>query len=414
MAIGVVGLGYVGLPLAIAFAQAGEQVIGVESDPRRAAAINNGQSYIEDVSEEALAEVAGYLSATTRAAALAPCEAVLLCVPTPLTANREPDLSAVISAARAVAGVLQPGQLVSLESTTFPGTTREWLLPVLEESGLSAGHDFSLAYSPERVDPGRVDHTLRSTPKLLAGLTPSCTARAIDLYSRICLHVIPLSTPEAAELTKLLENIFRSVNIALVNELGLLAERMGIDIWEVIDAASTKPYGFMRFEPGPGMGGHCLPVDPFYLSWKAREHDFCTEFIELAGKVNAQMPYNCLGRVERALNEHSKSVRGSRVLLLGVAYKPGVADTRESPALKLISLLLERGARVSYHDPHVPALPEYGLSSEPALEAAEEADVAVITTAHREVDHAAVAERVSAVVDLRGVLHTARASAVAC
>jgi UDP-N-acetyl-D-glucosamine dehydrogenase len=255
-----------------------------------------------------------------------------------------------------------------------------------------------------------VDHTLTTTPKVLAGLTDSCAARAIDLYGRICERVVPVSTLEAAELTKLLENVFRSVNIALVNELGLLAERMGIEIWEVIDAASTKPYGFMRFEPGPGMGGHCLPVDPFYLSWKAREHDFCTEFIELAGKVNAQMPYHCLTRVERALNDLGKSVRGSQVLLLGVSYKPGVADTRESPALKLLSLLLERGARVSYHDPHVPVLAEYQLHCEESLlEAAGEADVVVITTAHPEVDHAAVSERAEACVDLRGVVRNTRA-----
>jgi UDP-N-acetyl-D-glucosamine dehydrogenase len=284
--------------------------------------------------------------------------------------------------------VLQRGQLVVLESTTYPGTTRERLVPLLEESGLGAGREFNVGYSPERIDPGRTDHSLRTTPKLVAGLTPACAERAVELYSRVCERVVSVSTLEAAELAKLLENIFRSVNIALVNELWLLAERMGIDIWEVIDAASTKPYGFMRFEPGPGMGGHCLPVDPFYLSWKAREYDFCTEFIELAGKVNADMPYRCVERVERALNDAGRAARGARILVLGVSYKP------------------DRGARVAYHDPHVPELPELELCSQPLLEAAGAADLAVIATAHPSVDHAAVAHLVGAVVDLRGALRT--------
>jgi UDP-N-acetyl-D-glucosamine dehydrogenase len=406
MAIGIVGLGYVGLPLALAFARTGEDVIGVDADARRVAALRRGESYVEDVDADDLRSATGRLHATTRPAALAPCEAVVLCVPTPLSANREPDLSAIVGAARSLAGILQPGQLVSLESTSYPGTTRERLVPLLEESGLCAGREFNVAYSPERIDPGRTDHSLRTTPKLVAGLTPACAERAIELYSRVCERVVPVSTLEAAELAKLLENIFRSVNIALVNELWLLAERMGIDIWEVIDAASTKPYGFMRFEPGPGMGGHCLPVDPFYLSWKAREYDFCTEFIELAGKVNADMPYRCVERVERALNDAGRAVRGARILVLGVSYKPGVADTRESPAMKILGLLRDRGARVAYHDPHVPELPELGLRSQPLLEAAGAAELAVIATAHPSVDHAAVADLVGAVVDLRGTLRT--------
>jgi UDP-N-acetyl-D-glucosamine dehydrogenase len=286
-----------------------------------------------------------------------------------------------------------------LESTTFPGTTREHLVPLLEESGLVAGEDFALAFSPERVDPGRTDFTLRNTPKIVGGLTPSCTERALEVYGRVCECLAPVSTPEVAELAKLLENIFRSVNIALVNELAMLADRMGIDIWEVVDAASTKPFGFMRFEPGPGMGGHCLPVDPFYLTWKAREYDMVTEFIELAGKVNKQMPYFCLEKIERALNDARKPVKGSRILIVGVSYKAGVGDLREAPALKIIELLQERGGDVRYHDPHVPELTGHGLRSTELGEC----DLAVIVTAHPEVDHGAVVELAPAVLDLRGV-----------
>jgi UDP-N-acetyl-D-glucosamine dehydrogenase len=298
--------------------------------------------------------------------------------------------------------VLRKGQLVVLESTTYPGTTRERLVPLLEESGLAAGADFSLAYSPERVDPGRADHTIRTTPKVVGGLTEVCTRRAVDLYSAICDEIVPVSTPEVAELTKLLENIFRSVNIALVNELAILADRMDIDIWEVVDAAGTKPFGFMRFEPGPGMGGHCLPVDPFYLAWRAREFDFPTEFIELAGKVNTQMPYFCVEKVERALNDAGKAVKGARVAILGVAYKAGIGDTRESPALKIISLLADRGANLVYHDPHVPELgPD--MRSAPLEEALEGSDLAVIVTAHPEIDLAGVVRAAPRVLDLRGV-----------
>ncbi|MDP9294251.1 MAG: nucleotide sugar dehydrogenase, partial [Actinomycetota bacterium] len=289
-----------------------------------------------------------------------------------------------------------------LESTTYPGTTRERVLPLLEETGLRAGRDFHVAFSPERVDPGRPAHTLRTTPKVLGGLTDECADRAEAVYRTICDEVVRVSTPEAAELSKLLENIFRSVNIALVNELGMLADRMAIDIWEVVDAAATKPFGFMRFEPGPGMGGHCLPVDPFYLSWKARELDFATEFIELAGKVNQQMPHYCVQKVERALNDDGKPTRGSKVAVLGVAYKPGVGDTRESPALKIVSRLQQLGADVVYHDPHVPKLAAHGLSSQPLEQAMKDADVAVIVTAHPEVDHMAIAAQ-ARVVDLRGV-----------
>ncbi|MEA2133414.1 MAG: UDP-N-acetyl-D-glucosamine dehydrogenase, partial [Solirubrobacteraceae bacterium] len=330
-------------------------------------------------------------------------EAILVCVPTPLTRNREPDLGPLLNASRALAGVIARGQLVVLESTTFPGTTRQHLVPLLEESGLRAGEDFSLAFSPERVDPGRTDFTLRNTPKVVGGLTPACTDRAVELYGRVCDTLVPVSTPEVAELSKLLENIFRSVNIALVNEMAMVADRMDIDIWEVIDAAATKPFGFTRFDPGPGMGGHCLPVDPFYLTWKAREYDMSTEFIELAGKVNQAMPYFCLEKIERALNDESKSVRGARVLVVGVAYKGGTSDTRESPALKIVDLLLDRGADVVYHDEFVPELGRGDLHSLPLDEGLEGADLAVIVTAHPGVDHEALARKAPLTVDLRGV-----------
>jgi UDP-N-acetyl-D-glucosamine dehydrogenase len=401
--VGVIGLGYVGLPLAVAFASEGCEVVAVDVDPRKIAALQAGESYIEDVPSELLGEVSGRIHASTRYARLAKAEAVLICVPTPLTRNREPELGPLIDSTRALAEVLQSDQLVVLESTTYPGTTRERVVPLLEESGLAAGRDFHLAFSPERVDPGRTDYTLRNTPKVIGGLTPACAERAHALYSLICDHLVPVSTPEAAELTKLLENIFRSVNIALVNELAMLTDRMGIDIWEVVDAAATKPYGFMRFEPGPGMGGHCLPVDPFYLSWRAREFDMSTEFIELAGKVNQQMPYHCVAKVQRALNAAGLPVKGARVAVLGVSYKPGVGDIRESPALKIISLLRSAGADVRYHDPHVQALAEFDLSSTPLEEVLGDADLALIVTAHPEVDHELVARRARLVVDLRGV-----------
>jgi UDP-N-acetyl-D-glucosamine dehydrogenase len=398
MSIGIVGLGYVGLPLAVAFAEAGEQVIGVDVDTGKVAGLRDGNSHIEDIPSERLRAVADRIDYTTRAVDLHGAEAIIVCVPTPLNRNREPDLGPLLGAAQTLAGAIAKGQLIVLESTTFPGTTREHLVPLLEESGLVAGRDFALAFSPERVDPGRIDYTIRNTPKIVGGLTPACTTRALDVYGRVCESLVPVSTPEVAEMSKLLENIFRSVNIALVNELAMLADRMRIDIWEVVDAAATKPFGFMRFDPGPGMGGHCLPVDPFYLTWKAREYDMVTEFIELAGKVNKQMPYFCLEKIERALNDAGKPVRGSRILLVGVSYKAGVGDLREAPALKIIELLQDRGGDVAYHDPHVPELPQHGLRSvEPG-----DCDLAVIVTAHPEVDHGAVVERSPAVLDLRG------------
>jgi UDP-N-acetyl-D-glucosamine dehydrogenase len=403
MKVGIVGLGYVGLPLALAFAEEGHDVVGVEADSRKVAAIASGQSYIEDVPSERLAAVSDRLCPTTGYEDLVSCEAILIAVPTPLTRNREPDLGPLVSAGTALAGVLREGQLVVLESTTYPGTTRERLVPLLEESGMAAGRDFNLAYSPERVDPGRTDFTLRTTPKIVGGLTPACLDRALELYGRVCDDLVTVSGPEPAELAKLLENVFRSVNIALVNELAMLCDRMGIDVWEVVDAAASKPYGFMRFDPGPGMGGHCLPVDPFYLSWKAREYGQPTEFVELAGEVNQRMPEFCVERVARALNDMSKPVRGSRVLILGVAYKPGVGDLRESPAIKIMGLLAKNGAELSFHDDYVPNLPEFALSSQPLDVALADADVAVIVTAHPELDVEAVVRSAPLVVDFRGV-----------
>ena len=411
--VGVIGLGYVGLPLAVSFAEAGCEVVAVDVDPRKLDALRAGDSYIGDVSSERLAAVATRIHPTADYAELSSADAVLVCVPTPLTRNREPDLTPLIDATRALGGALRSGQLVVLESTTYPGTTREQVAPLLEEgSGLSAGRDFHLAFSPERVDPGRTDFTLRNTPKVLGGLTEACAQRAQELYGLVCDEIVRVSSPEAAELTKLLENIFRSVNIALVNELAMLTDRMGIDIWEVVEAASSKPYGFMRFEPGPGMGGHCLPVDPFYLSWRAREFDMATEFIELAGKVNQQMPYHCVAKAQRALNEAGMSVKGARVAVVGVSYKPGVGDVRESPALKIITLLDELGAEVVYHDPHVPALADFGLTNTPLEEAVANADLAVIVTAHPEVDNELIAQRARLVLDLRGVSRSSSATNV--
>ena len=404
MKVGVIGLGYVGLPLAVAFAEAGDDVVALDVDPLKVSAVAAGDSYIEDIPSDRLRAVLAKIRSTYRYADLAKADAVIICVPTPLTENREPDLGPLDAAAKSLAQVLQPGQLIVLESTTYPGTTRERVMPLLESSGLRVGTDINLAFSPERVDPGRTDYSLRNTPKVVGGITPACLDRADDLYSRVCDHIVRVSTPEAAELTKLLENIFRSVNIALVNELAVLAERMGIDIWEVVDAAATKPYGFMRFEPGPGMGGHCLPVDPFYLTWRAREFHMSTEFIELAGKINQYMPYHCAERVEQALNDMSKPVKGSRILILGASYKGGVGDIRESPALRIIEVLAGRGGIVSYHDEYVPSLPMLGLESIPLDDGTvAAADAVVLVTAHPRIDHTSIAARSALFVDLRGV-----------
>ncbi len=403
MTIGVIGLGYVGLPLAVEFAEAGEHVVAIDIDERKIAAIKAGDSYIEDISSERLQAVLDSIEPWSHFAPLARTDVVFICVPTPLTSNREPDLEPLLGAARALSHVVQRGQLVILESTTYPGTTREQLVPLLERHGLKVGDGLNVAFSPERVDPGRTDYTMRTTPKIVGGVTPQCTERAAAVYSRVCDQVVRVSTPEVAEMAKLLENIFRSVNIALVNELAILADRMGLDIWEVIDAAATKPYGFMRFDPGPGMGGHCLPVDPFYLTWRAREFHMSTEFIELAGKVNQQMPYYCVERIERALNDIEKPVKGSRIAILGVSYKGGVGDTRESPALRIMEVLRDRGGVISYTDPYVPALPQFGLVSGDLDSALETADAVILVTAHPGIDYGEVLERAQVLVDLRGI-----------
>jgi UDP-N-acetyl-D-glucosamine dehydrogenase len=403
MKIGIIGLGYVGLPLAVAFAETGHDVVCFDLDEKKTSALAEGHSYIEDIDDATLGAIAERLHPTSRHADLASCDAIIICVPTPLTRAREPDLAYLLDAASSLTGILQPGQLVVLESTTYPGTTREQVAPILEESGMKVGIDFHLAFSPERIDPGRTDFTVRTTPKLVGGVTAACTERARALYAEIVENVVVVSTPEAAELSKLLENIFRSVNIALVNELAQLCDRLGIDVWEVIDAASTKPFGFMRFEPGPGMGGHCLPVDPFYLAFKARENDFYPEFIELAGKVNQAQPAFCVERIERALNNVGKPVNGSKILVLGAAYKAGSGDTRESPALKILKLLAALDADLSYHDPYVDSLPGLGLESVGLDQALGEADLVAIVTAHKEIDYADIAAMAPLVIDFRGV-----------
>jgi UDP-N-acetyl-D-glucosamine dehydrogenase len=403
--VAIVGAGYVGVPLAQVFADAGKSVVLVDVDPERVEMLNRGESYIEDVSSaelKALVE-SGLVTATTDYDEVRDAGAILLALPTPLSRQREPDLRILVSAAEAVATRLRRGQLVVLESTTYPGTTREQVLPALEKgSGLRAGEDFHLAFSPERVDPGREDWTTKNVPKVVGGIDTASTEAAAALYGSAIDDVYPVSSPEAAELTKLLENIFRSVNIALVNELAQLCDRMGIDVWEVVEAAATKPFGFMSFKPGPGLGGHCIPVDPFYLTWKAREYGFYTEFIELAGKVNESMPYFCRSVVSQALNHsRERSLKGSKILVLGVAYKPDISDVRESPAVKLIALLEAAGSEVSYHDPHVPSFRENGLAmSSSPLEPAGY-DCVVIVTNHSTIDYDRLVEDALLVVDLR-------------
>jgi UDP-N-acetyl-D-glucosamine dehydrogenase len=399
--VAIVGAGYVGLPLAQTFADAGKRVLILDVVPELVDGINAGQSHIEDVPSELLAPhvSSGAITATTDYGQLREADAILIALPTPLSPQREPDLSYVETASRAIGEVLQPGQLVVLESTTYPGTTREVVKPLLEEaSGFEAGKDFHLAMSPERVDPGRTDWTTKTTPKVVGGLTPACTKAAADLYRVAIDTVHELSAPESAELTKLLENIYRSVNIALVNELAQLCDRMGIDVWEVVDAAATKPFGFQSFQPGPGLGGHCIPLDPYYLSWKARQYDFSARFIELAGEVNNNMPYFCRSVISQALNHGlQRSVSGSKILICGVAYKADIGDVRETPAEKLIALLRTAGADVAYHDPHVP---EFDGMTSAALEP-EAYDCVAIVTAHSGIDYAKLVERSKVVVDFR-------------
>ena len=398
--VAIVGAGYVGMPLAQVFAEAGKNVVLIDVDGERVAGINRGESHIADVRSGTLKRLVdeGRIAATTDYDSLQDADAILIALPTPLSSQREPDLTILRGAVEEMVPRLRSGHLVVLESTTYPGTTRECVQPILEQSGLTAGEDFHLAFSPERVDPGRTDWTTRNTPKLVGGLTPACTERAAELYRSAVETIIPVSSPEAAEMTKLLENIFRAVNIALVNELAQLCERMDIDVWEIVEAAETKPFGFMSFKPGPGLGGHCIPIDPFYLTWKAREYDFYTEFIDLAGKVNANMPYFCRSLISQALNHGAqKSLKGSRILVLGVSYKPDINDVRESPAEKIMQLLRKAGAEVSYHDPHVEDFD--GLRS--VLYTPEDYDCVVIVTAHNAIDYDDLIERAQLVVDLR-------------
>jgi len=399
--VAVIGAGYVGVPLAATFGEAGQSVLLVDVQPHVVEALNRGESHIGDVSNERLAALTneGLVVATGDYELVKQAHAVLIALPTPLSQQREPDLSYIESAARSLAPVLQRGQVVVLESTTWPGTTREILQPILEQgSGLKAGEDFHLAMSPERVDPGREDWTTKTTPKVVGGITPASTTAAADVYRTAIDTVHEVSTPDAAELTKLLENIYRAVNIALVNELAQLCDRMEIDVWEVIDAAATKPFGFASFKPGPGLGGHCIPIDPFYLTWKAREFDFSTRFIELAGEVNNNMPYFCRSLISQALNHGAqKSVKGAKILIIGVAYKPDIDDMRETPAAKLINLLRKAGAYVSYHDPFVAKFD--GMTSSP-LEP-EGYDCVAIVTNHSAIDYADVVRRGNVIVDFR-------------
>ena len=419
--IGIIGCGYVGLPLALRFAETGQTVLGFDTDPDKVDKLNRGQSYIKHIPADQIAKhvQSKRFSATNDFARLRTMDAVLICVPTPLDERHDPDLSYVENTARAIAPHLQRDQLIVLESTTYPGTTEELVLPILEQGGLrcpiqtnaneqTAKPDFYLAFSPEREDPGNKHFGLAQIPKVVGGINPPSGKAAANLYAQVVARVVPVSSTRAAEMSKLLENIFRCVNIALVNELKLLCQRMGMDVWEVIDSAATKPFGFMPFYPGPGLGGHCIPVDPFYLSWKAREYDFSTRFIELAGEINISMPYHVVNAVAEALNERQKSLKGSRVLLLGVAYKKDIDDLRESPSLKLMQLLMERGAQLHYNDPYFPTLHKmrhYDYSAMKSVELSPAAlasyDCVLIATDHSSYDYEAIGEAAQLVIDTR-------------
>ncbi len=409
----IIGLGYVGLPLALDFCAAGLKVIGFDVDPEKVDQLNRGHSYISYIPGKTILEQleAGRLAATSDFSRLIEVNSIIIAVPTPLDQHREPDLTYVEKTGAQIARYLEPGQLVVLESTTYPGTTREVLLPLLEAGGRQVGRDFYLAYSPERVDPNNRQYSAREIPKVVGGVSAKCLEEVKKLYRRVFEALIPVSSVETAEASKLLENIFRGVNIALVNELKLLFDRMGLDIWEVINASATKPFGFMPFYPGPGLGGHCIPIDPFYLTWKAREYDFSTRFIELAGEINTQMPYFVVRKTVDALNEQGKSIRGAKVLILGAAYKKDIDDIRESPALKIISLLKERGAEVRYHDPYIPVIE--GLRSYPDLvmescplkaELLRRQDCILIITEHSCFDYEWILEESSLIIDTRNAL----------
>jgi UDP-N-acetyl-D-glucosamine dehydrogenase len=414
--VGVVGLGYVGLPLAVEMARAGFHTMGIDVDARKVQTLNRGESYIQDVPTSDVAEFhrAGRLSATTDAASIAGLDTINICVPTPLRKTKDPDLSFVVSAVEMVAAHLHPGMLIILESTTYPGTTDEVVLPILERGGLKVGKDFFLGFSPERVDPGNVKWTTHNVPKVVGGMTPDCCTLAKALYSASIETVIEVSSPKVAEMVKLLENTFRAVNIGLVNELALMCDRLGISVWEVVDAAATKPFGFMPFYPGPGLGGHCIPIDPFYLSWKVKEVGFEARFIELAGHVNGAMPHHVADKVADALNSQSKSVRGSSILILGISYKRDIDDMRESPALDVMAVLKQKGATISYHDPYVARLAGrdwpggVDLASVPlTADTLKTADCAVIITDHRTFDYEAITRHARLIVDSRNAIKKA-------
>lgn len=408
--VSVLGLGYVGLPLAVVFAEAGYRVIGIDPIQSKVDALNRGESYVMDVPSETVARLvkAGKLRATTDFAAIQKVDAVSICVPTPLRKTGDPDLSFIVNAAEDLAKYIHSGMVVVLESTTYPGTTRELILPKLTDDGrLSVGKDIFLAFSPERVDPGRTDWTTINTPKVIGGITSDCTEVAAAWYCQALEQVVPVSSTEVAEMAKLLENTFRMINIGLVNELAIMCNRLGIDVWEVIDAAATKPFGFMKFSPGPGLGGHCIPIDPLYLSWKLRSLNYTARFIELASEINTGMPRFVLSKIQDALNDHGKPLKGSKVLILGVAYKPDIDDLRESPALDVIGLLKAKGAQVQYHDPYVAQISHDGWelrSVAEQLDAAREADCVVIITNHKVFDYASLVESANLIVDTRNAL----------
>lgn len=412
--VAVIGLGYVGLPLVLALAESGARVVGIDVSEALCARLSRGESHIGDIPSARLqAALEGGFEATTDHTVLSRVDAAIICVPTPLRKSKDPDISYIVAASRALAEHARAGQLVVLESTTYPGTTEEILVPLLQERGLEPGRDIAVAFSPERVDPGNARFGIRNTPKVVGGVTATCTAAAEALYGRCCETLVPVSSPAAAETVKLLENVFRSVNIGLVNEFALICRQLELDVWEVIEAASTKPFGFMPFWPGPGLGGHCIPVDPHYLAWKLRSHDFTARFVELADAVNSRMPFHVLEVVGDALNDARKALNGSRVLVLGVAYKPGVADVRESPALAVIKLLQDKGAEVAYHDPYVPSVRMGDATLEGvALTAPRlaEADCVLLLTHHAELDLVAVLQHAECVVDTRNATKAARAA----
>jgi UDP-N-acetyl-D-glucosamine dehydrogenase len=412
--IGVAGIGYVGLPLAVEKAKVGFSVTGYDRNPIRVDQLNGGLNYIRDVDDRELADMveSGRLRGTTDIAALGRCDVIVICVPTPLTPNLDPDISYIRSVGELVAEHLHPGQLICLESTTYPGTTDGVLLPILERSGLRVGEDFFLCFSPERVDPGNARYTTKNTNKVVGGVTAACLGVGTIFYQQTILEVLPVSSPKVAELTKVFENTFRAVNIALVNEMAMLCDRLEINIWEVIEAASTKPFGIMRFDPGPGVGGHCIPLDPFYLAWKAREYDFHVRFIELAGEINVGMPYFVREKVIRALNQRGRAIKNAQIVVLGVAYKRDVDDCRESPSVKVMELLSKDGAKIAYHDPHVPSFtaPDgtFRHSTPLSREFLERADCVIILTDHSRIDYERVLEWSPLVIDTRNATRAAR------